>query len=61
MTVTGPDGATLPWHTRRLLVRNGAAELRLHLALDAPPGRWTIRIRDAATGIVGETATEVAP
>jgi hypothetical protein len=61
LTVTGGDGQPQPAHTQRLLVRGGAAELALPLALDAPPGRWQLHLRDAATGVATTADFEVTP
>jgi hypothetical protein len=52
-TVAGPDGSIRPAHGRRELVRGGTASIRIPLPLDAPPGVWRARFRDAATGVAG--------
>jgi hypothetical protein len=61
LAVTGGDNQPQPAHTQRLVVRGGSAELALPLALDAPPGRWQVHLRDAATGVATTADFEVTP
>ncbi|MHC4884113.1 MAG: beta-galactosidase [Planctomycetota bacterium] len=49
-----PGGKALPAHSRRVLVYHGKTELSFPIALNAVPGSYRLRLRDAATGTVGE-------
>ena len=57
--VFDPTGSEVKAHTRTALVRNGATQLTIPLALDAAPGRWTATVRDAATGVMGKASFSV--
>lgn len=59
VTVAGPDGKSRPAQAQRLLVKNGAAQLLIPLALNAQPGVWTLTVRDAATGVEGHQSFTV--
>ena len=39
----------------------GDLELRLPLALNAPEGAWTLRVRDVASGVTAVRRFEVVP
>lgn len=54
-SVIGPDGAERSYYAANLEAANGSAGCRLRLALDEAPGRWTLRLRDVASGRVAET------
>jgi len=49
--VLGPDGRAREVHAYNLVARAGEAVARVHLALNAPPGRWELRCTDRATGV----------
>ena len=52
--VTSPDGKKVTALQRLVLIRGGAGEIRLPLAYDDAPGRWTVYLKDTATGIQNE-------
>ncbi len=60
VTVLDPSGREVPSYAARLATEKGLARGRVWLALDDPQGDWTIRVRDAATGVSGETVVAVA-
>ncbi len=60
MTVAGPDGAEIAWWARNVLVESGAATVRLDVALNAAPGRYTIAASDVVTGQRTDAAFTVA-
>jgi hypothetical protein len=53
LRVVGPAGKSMPAYEKRMLVKNGQCTLEIPIALNAPVGKWQIRARDAATGVVG--------
>lgn len=57
--VSGPSGEVCPWYGTQLTAPRGVASGQFTLALDDRPGRWTIRARDVATGVTGETQITV--
>ena len=48
-------GRIRPEYARNLEAPAGIARFRLPLALSDPSGIWKLRVRDAATGVTGET------
>jgi len=56
----GPDGRLRNVHGYNLVAPAGEAVARVHLALNAPPGRWELRCTDRATGIAARTSFTVA-
>lgn len=60
LEVRDPDGAPYAGHTRNVLASGGRYSGSVRLALDAPPGRWTLRARDVSSGITREAQFEVA-
>ena len=50
LEVAGPDGKILPYYTRNLSAPDGMAECKLQFPLNAEPGRYTVTVRDAASG-----------
>ena len=54
-----PDGREELAYGRTILVEGGRQALSLPVALDAPTGRWTLGVRDAATGVVAKAEFEV--
>jgi hypothetical protein len=50
LTVEGPEGRARPELAALLEVAGGRAAFVVPFAADDPPGLWTLRLRDAATG-----------
>ncbi|MBT3289145.1 MAG: hypothetical protein HN380_17500, partial [Victivallales bacterium] len=50
--VLGPDGGLRQHYAAQLVAPNGKATGTIPLALNDPPGTWTIRATDRATGTV---------
>ena len=48
--VRNPDGVLMDHYGANLRTTSGAAEHLLPLALNDPPGRWSITVRDAVSG-----------
>ncbi|MDH7571809.1 MAG: hypothetical protein QHJ73_19690, partial [Armatimonadota bacterium] len=55
LEVIRPDGRAEPLYQRNLVGEGGAAEAEIPFAESDPRGVWTVRARDVATGMVGET------
>ncbi|MDD5708204.1 MAG: hypothetical protein PHR35_19975, partial [Kiritimatiellae bacterium] len=51
VAVTGPDGKEVTALRRFVFVAAGKGEVRLPIAYDDPAGRWTIVLKDVATGL----------
>jgi hypothetical protein len=51
VSVTGPEGKEVKALRRFVGIAAGKGEIRLPIAYDDPPGRWTIGLKDTATGI----------
>ncbi|MDD2707275.1 MAG: beta-galactosidase [Verrucomicrobiae bacterium] len=49
--VMGPDGAPRPHYGANLTLKQGKAEGTIPLAINDSPGKWTIQVRDVATGL----------
>jgi len=58
--VYDPSGEEVPAHCGNFDSIEGNLELALPLALNAPEGAWTIKMRDVASGVVGIERFEVA-
>jgi len=54
LRVTNPKGEELPWYRNSFATKEGVAQGRIDLATSDLPGRWTARLRDAATGVTTE-------
>ena len=54
-----PDGAMPPAYQRNVNARAGEAEFSIPLALNDPPGEWTVVCRDVATGTEGQVKMAV--
>ncbi len=59
--VCDPSGKLRPEHTANLLSHDGAFSATVDFALDYPPGKWTLRVRDVATGAAATTSIELLP
>ena len=57
--VTAPDGEARPCMTRKLLVSHGIGDAHIPIAWNDPPGMWTLRVTDVATGVGTEQEFEV--
>jgi len=53
--VEDASGRGRPEYAQNLAVEHGAGTFRLPLALSDPTGKWRLRVRDAATGVVRES------
>jgi hypothetical protein len=49
--VTDPAGREVTALRRTVELRGGRGEIRLPLAWDDAPGKWTVAVRDTATGV----------
>lgn len=49
-----PQGQRRPCYVFNQLLPDGQGELRMPLALNDPPGQWTVRVRDVLTGTQAE-------
>jgi hypothetical protein len=54
-----PDGRELPEHRWIVETENGVASARLYLALNDPAGKYTLIVRDVATGIRQSQTIEI--
>jgi len=59
--VTGPDGKIVDFYTENVLLRDGAVNHPLPIALNAASGRYRIKVVEAASGLTREAIFEVAP
>jgi hypothetical protein len=59
LRVKGPDGAYCDWFERKLMIERGTGELRLPIARNERPGRYTVEVKDVPTGTVSRAAFEV--
>ncbi len=57
--VYGPDGVERRHYGNTLVAEGGAAALTFQTALNEPKGKWTVKVADLASGIVGEATFEV--
>ncbi len=55
LTVIDPDNNICDFHTVNLTAKGGKAETVLRIGQNAKAGKWTFRVRDAATGVTGKT------
>ena len=60
VAVRGPDGDRLPGYPDLIVLRDGVADLRLPLALNAPLGRWQVTVTDAISNVSGTTTFAVS-
>lgn len=54
-----PGGARPYYHRKNASAPKGRFELEWPLALNAPPGKWTLEMRDAASGVTRSLTFEV--
>lgn len=59
VTVQGPDGEELEFHTQNIVFQNGSFSIQLPIAYSAVPGRYTVEAVDAITGMRAETRFDV--
>ena len=57
--VVNPSGQIVGYYSGNLLAPEGHAAKVLPVAVNDPPGRWEIRVRDMLTGQSKTTAFEV--
>lgn len=60
LQVTRPDGQTVRYLTLNLETRGGAASFAIPLALNEPPGTYTLAFRDIASGATATVRATVA-
>lgn len=54
--VQGPDGKPRPHYASNVSAIKGEASLELPLAFSDPTGRWSVHVRDVASGVEGSAA-----
>jgi len=54
MRVLSPNGRELPWYTRKTVAPAGRAEADIPWALNEAPGRYTVAVRDVASGTIAQ-------
>lgn len=54
LDVIAPDGTVCDYLARNLVATNGRACGAVRLGENGKPGKWTLRFRDAASGVTGE-------
>jgi hypothetical protein len=55
ITVLRPDGAHADYYSQNVVVTGGKATFEIPFALNDPLGAWTLKARDAATGVTGQS------
>ena len=61
VSVTSPNGKEVTALRRLVLIRGGTGEIQLPVAYDDAPGRWTVQLKDAATGIQKDVYFTLVP
>ncbi|MEA3403417.1 MAG: beta-galactosidase trimerization domain-containing protein [Armatimonadota bacterium] len=61
ISVSDPEGRARPAYSRNVLARNGVADVRIPLALNDPPGEWTVTARDVLSGRTLQTSFAWSP
>ena len=56
-----PNGKPVAPLTRKVRWAGGVADIGLRIAFNDPVGRWTVRVKDVATGAAARAQFEVAP
>jgi len=51
MQVLSPNDTELPWYTRKVVAAEAEAEVEIPWALNDAPGRYTVVVRDVASGV----------
>ena len=59
LQVLGPDNTPIKAYSRKIIVRNNKLTITIPFPLNARPGKRTIKIRDAATGLISKSVIEV--
>ncbi len=59
LEVKDAAGRSRPEYAARLVTQDGQAKASCPLALNDPPGRWTIRATDLVSGVTGEAVATV--
>ena len=54
LRVLSPGGEELPWYTRSVVAESGAVEVTIPWALNDPAGRYTVLVRDVASGVTAQ-------
>jgi hypothetical protein len=60
LRVVDPTGRKRPEHDRNLVDEAGRCGVDIPVALNDPPGKWTVTLRDVATGVTGTAVFQVA-
>jgi hypothetical protein len=59
--VIGPDGKPVEPLAQNVVAQNGRTRTRIPLALNDPPGNYTVKVRDVATGVTGQADFSLSP
>jgi len=51
LDVLGPAGEALPHYSRRIMIEGDGAEAEVPMALNDPPGKWTLKLTDIPTSL----------
>ena len=57
--VIAPEGKDLRWYRHSVETKDGVARIAIGLAANDPPGKWTLRLTDAASGTQRDVSFEV--
>ena len=57
--VLDPEGNDLRWYRHSVETKDGAARISVGIAANDPPGNWTLRLTDAASGTRKDIPFEV--
>ena len=57
--IYNPDGSLKKCYTRNIKAPNGSANFSIATALNEPVGTYTVKVKDAATGIEAEQKYEI--
>jgi len=57
--VIDPEGKDLRWYRHSVETKDGVARIAIGIATNDPPGKWTLRLRDAASGTRRDFGFEV--
>jgi len=57
--VIASSGKPLPWYSHNIVAENGSAEYQIDLALNEAPGKYTIQVKDVASGVKEQCIVEV--
>ena len=61
LDVYGPDGTRHYSYSRNFAFQTGRWTGGVPLALNDPPGKWTLRARDVTSGLTAQVVAEVRP